>query len=341
MSSPGDSFTVQFTTQNPNTGAAQNADSPPTGVLVRNGVDTAIVVTITNPATGVYNASWTIPTSYVAGDEVQIRIAAAVAGVGGTDILWTATLILGPSTSTESPHYTSVTLVRNHKVNGRVVDLTAFTDAELEEAIVLAEKMIEGITNDIFYTLSNQTYSFDGKGLSKIWFPPRVPYKLLELTSTKFIDIVSGDEEILVEDEDFIRYEHYLEMTREYGRSPRERTFGSSSSFYKGQKNIQIVGDWGRTVTPPEIKYVTRVLAIERLKPGSTKISGSDISQASWPDFAISVRGAGEGGHDITGGTTGYPDLDRMLARHINYIDLFMAIPDTKQTYDGWDEGRF
>jgi hypothetical protein len=336
MAKAGDQFTVQFTTQNPTTGAAQDADSLPTAVLVKDGVDTAVTVTVAHVATSIYNVSWAIPLAYEAGDVIQIRVTATVAGVTGNDIIWQSTLALGPSVNTEEPHYTTPTFIRQRKINGKIVDLTMFTDAELEEAIVLSEKMIEWLTNDIFYTLVGYTYTFQGKGLNQLFFYPPVPFKLLSLTSVKFVDILSGDEEELTEDTDFVRHNHYLEMTGEHTRSPSRVSFGSSGVFYKGQNNVQITGNWGAITTPPEIRYVAEMLTLERLKPGSTKLNSSDISQASWPDFSISIRGAGEGGSDITGGSTGFPELDRILGRHINYIDMFLALPDSKQTYDNW-----
>lgn len=87
---PSDVVSIQFTTQNATSGAAANADSLPTAVLVKNGDDTAETVTVTNIATGVYKASVTIPSSYVAGDEVQLRVAATVSSVAGKAVIWNA-----------------------------------------------------------------------------------------------------------------------------------------------------------------------------------------------------------------------------------------------------------
>ncbi len=78
---PGDAFAFQFTTQD-STGAATNADGTPTGTVVKNGTDDATpTVTVTNPSTGVYKASLTVPVGYVAGDVFQVRVAATVSGV--------------------------------------------------------------------------------------------------------------------------------------------------------------------------------------------------------------------------------------------------------------------
>lgn len=87
---PSDTVTVQFTTTEPTTGAAADADSLPTGTLVRNGANTAEAVSVSNITTGVYSAAVTIPAGYAAGDEVQIRIAATVGGVTGQGVVWTA-----------------------------------------------------------------------------------------------------------------------------------------------------------------------------------------------------------------------------------------------------------
>lgn len=47
-----DAITAEFTTANPTTGAAADADSLPTGTLVINGTDNGATVTVTNIDTG-------------------------------------------------------------------------------------------------------------------------------------------------------------------------------------------------------------------------------------------------------------------------------------------------
>lgn len=80
---PGDSFGFQFTVQGAS-GALTDADTSPTGTMVRNGVDdtgTGTTVTISHVSTGLYKATGTIPAGYVKGDDFQVRINATVAGV--------------------------------------------------------------------------------------------------------------------------------------------------------------------------------------------------------------------------------------------------------------------
>lgn len=89
---PGDAISLRFIVSSPATSAAVNADALPVGTLVRNGANTAEVVTIANVATGDYSASFTIPAGYAAGDEVQLLIAATVGGVAGKGYIWQASL---------------------------------------------------------------------------------------------------------------------------------------------------------------------------------------------------------------------------------------------------------
>lgn len=84
---PGQSVGFQFITQSL-TGEAQNADSLPAGFLVRNGDDSAEAVTITNIATGVYKAAYTIPTTWDYQDTVAVRIEATVGGIAAKAIRW-------------------------------------------------------------------------------------------------------------------------------------------------------------------------------------------------------------------------------------------------------------
>jgi hypothetical protein len=88
---PGDTVWVEFITSRFDTGAATNADSSPAiaGTLNRNGTDDgSVTITITNIDTGRYKATFVIPATYVAGDELNLSIAATVNSVAGKGIVW-------------------------------------------------------------------------------------------------------------------------------------------------------------------------------------------------------------------------------------------------------------
>jgi hypothetical protein len=238
-------------------------------------------------------------------------------------------------------NYATVAEVKAFKVDGSVVDLTGYTDAEIEVEIGLAEDIIEGICNDIFYE-KDEVLRFDGNGLTRLFFKPLVTYKLLSINSVKEYDL-DGTTVLYdyVENEDYKRYDFYIETAREYWDelySPRKRSqfnFGYDFVWPKGQKNIVVDGTWGNEEIPPAIKRATILLTLEKLIPGSAGLSTpSDVTQASWSDFTISFS---TGGNDY-GDTTGYPEIDRLLYKHINWINLFNAIPAQKETYDRPDQ---
>lgn len=168
---PSDVVSIQFTTQNATTGAAANADSLPTGVLVKNGDDTAETVTVSNIATGVYKASVTIPSGYVAGDEVQLRIAATVSSVAGKAVIWAG----------------EVDTARGSELTAAV---WAYATRTLTQSAASAAATIEGTTLTV-YRGTTWTIALTGLGSlttnSKLWFT--VKERLTDTDSAALIQV--------------------------------------------------------------------------------------------------------------------------------------------------------
>jgi hypothetical protein len=83
---PGDAYSTEFTTSNPTTGAAANADSLPVATANHNGTDDgtfSAALTVTNLDTGRYKITGTVPSGYAAGDTVTVTVAATCGGVAG------------------------------------------------------------------------------------------------------------------------------------------------------------------------------------------------------------------------------------------------------------------
>jgi hypothetical protein len=227
-------------------------------------------------------------------------------------------------------NYATSTEVKAFKVDGVVVDLTSYTDAEIDVDIGLAEDFIERITNNIFYS-KTETNQFDGNGLHKLFFFPSIVYPVISITSVKDVDIDGTVLDTLVENQDFITYPHYLEVSLAFPEDSPRRRISQGGNWPKGQKNIHVEGTWGRSVLPPAIKRATILLTLERLKPQSTGMVPKDIKQAVWPDFTVTFRGREE---DLVGQSTGYNLIDRLLEPYLNNVDMFLVVPDTKQTFD-------
>jgi hypothetical protein len=96
-----------------------DADSLPTGTLVVNGNDNGATVTVTHKTTGTYKAAVTLPT-LVAGDIVQVRIAATVGGSGSGGIAFTATSDALRSGKAQAGGTSSITLDAGASPNGFV-----------------------------------------------------------------------------------------------------------------------------------------------------------------------------------------------------------------------------
>jgi len=85
---PGDPYYGEFTTCRFDTGAATDADAPPTAIATRNGVDDlAFSLTVTKIDTGRYKLAGTIPGTYASGNAVQICANATVGGVAGKSVI--------------------------------------------------------------------------------------------------------------------------------------------------------------------------------------------------------------------------------------------------------------
>lgn len=77
MNTAGSLISVDFNI-NDAFGVSTDADSLPVAVLVRDGVDTAVVVTVINKETGIYNASFTVPDDVSQGNVLQVRMTATI-----------------------------------------------------------------------------------------------------------------------------------------------------------------------------------------------------------------------------------------------------------------------
>jgi len=223
-------------------------------------------------------------------------------------------------------NYVAVAELKACKIGGEVVDLSMFTDAEIQAALDEAEEMIERLLGDWFYAKA-VTQLIDGNGLYELYFFPEIPAKCLSLTSIKEVD-VDGSTVLFTytENDDFTKYDHYIRMFHlaQGYESPRVRSF-QGGRWPRGERNIQIVGSFGWTTTPAAIVKATKYLALESLLPGSTNLASQDTSQASWPDFTVTFRG--DSGRDGVY-TTGYPEVDRWIQPYLNVVDMFMVVPD-------------
>jgi len=230
-------------------------------------------------------------------------------------------------------NYATYTEVRTHKVAGEVVDLVAFSDAEITAEIAIVEEFIELFTNDWFYA-QTKTVVYDGGDYYRLFFPPEIVAPAISITSVEELD--DDGTTVLTtytEDEDFKVQEHYLDMLR---TADTLRRVTKTSRFPKGKSNVKVVGSFGRSTVPAAIKRATLLWTLENLIPGSSGMATPDVIQAVWPDFTVTYKRSG----NETDFSTGYLELDRLLARYINFVDMFLGATDgmTPADYNPWRE---
>lgn len=194
----GDFVSKDFTVQD-GTGAASNADFLPTAVLVRNGSDTAVVVTVTNKETGVYNISFTIPATYEAGDEVEVRVTAVVSSITAKDYVFSTTLD-GPTifTAVTGPisagQYVSVS--EGEAYFATKLHVQAWTDSTIDEknrAIYEGTRLIDYLCFSGDKTDADQFLEFPRNGDTDI--PEAIKTACLEI-ALALLDGVDPDLEL-------------------------------------------------------------------------------------------------------------------------------------------------
>lgn len=219
-------------------------------------------------------------------------------------------------------NYVSVAGLKAAKTpTGDTLTWSSWTDAEILEIIERNEALVEDYCNDIFYSLS-ATYTFDGNYKPCLFFPPKVRYRCLSVTTVKDIDIDGEVVETLTENDDFVRYDYYLEMSKAWpGDRPRKGVF-RGGVWPVGQNNIQVAGNWGRSTTPKAITRAVELLCMVETHPDEIAVAPSGVVQASWPDFTATFAGSKVSAQS----GTGYVEIDRMLQPYVNLSSLFVVM---------------
>jgi hypothetical protein len=219
-------------------------------------------------------------------------------------------------------NYATASDVTSYKIDGSTVDLSAYTTAEIDTVITRTEEYIEYVTNDVFYS-KTATFKFDGNGQNKLFFVPVTPLKLLTITSVKDLDFDGSTViQTFVENTDYKKYDFFIETHRRYPNNDVRRGIGRGGNWPRGQKNIEVVGTWGHSATPEDIKWCTTVLTIERLKPGTSKLTSRDVKQVNWSDYTVTFAGTSDEGN-----LTGFIDVDRILSKYVNVSSMFIPVP--------------
>lgn len=213
-------------------------------------------------------------------------------------------------------HYTNFAQLKAYKgPGGCTLNTDNYSDADLTGIIDLMEAIVESVTGDKF-NLETETNLFDGTGSWVLFFAPRIKYRLLTVTSVTEIEEDGTVIDTLVENDDFVAREYWLEALGRSESRIRTRLF-KGIKWARGVNNFSVTGTWGRATTPLEITEAVKLLAAEKIQPGFTRMVNVDILQKLWSDYQVMFKDTTSS--DNLGKLTGFKEVDRLLEPHINY----------------------
>lgn len=166
----------------------------------------------------------------------------------------------------------------------------AKTDPQLVALIARAEFMVNAWTNNRFDLQSGVTKRVTGSGSQMLILPERLDV----LTSVKFLDLDDGGAIILSEEEvkDIFNRNWYLIAEQNFG-APRTRRF--LGKFPSDEDAVEILGDWGYTIVPGEVKNATCLIVEKTVasEKNAEAIAGSFKSERIG-DYKYELQDTGE-----------------------------------------------
>jgi hypothetical protein len=209
--------------------------------------------------------------------------------------------------------------LRAFKIGCNPIDLSCFTDAELNEALELALDVIQRLTNRNWCAVTERR-CFDGSGEPKQFFRSVTTDKLSTVTLITVAGCGSTTPRTITT---ACVTPYYLDLTL-------AGCCGCGLDIWpEGCKNVCVTGTWGETVVPAAIRRAVKLLALDKLIPGGasggSQCAGmpNNVKQASWPDFSVTFDT--EDTASVDG--TGLLEVDRLIALYANpFTNMFHVL---------------
>lgn len=213
--------------------------------------------------------------------------------------------------------------VKDFKVSGSVVDLSAYSDPEIEETLAVTESIIEGFVSRSFTVEEDTAKVFNGSGRRNQFFVPSYRGKISDVTEVLEIDEY-GDSVYEYSLTDFVVREYFLELLLAKDSDSARRAFsgGTPGRWPAGTDNIQITATWGEE-PPVAVKRAAILMALEQLKPGSSGLTASGLVAEEWEDYKVRYV---QGGMQPSVDSTGFDYVDRLLDRFRVNVAMFQVV---------------
>jgi len=195
-----------------------------------------------------------------------------------------------------------------------------FQTSDITAIIADITGMVNAWTKNYFEAIS-QTLVCDGTGTSSLYLFPYTTYPIISISSIKERDDLEDDwtastVDTLTSTDYYIPADdsHRIDIN-EYWSTLR-RMLVLPGQWTKGQANFQVIGSFGHSTVPTNIKKACVLLAREEITPGYLR--GRMLQRERWADYEYET---GTGLSKAYGKSirviSGYPDVDLLLKPYI------------------------
>jgi len=194
---------------------------------------------------------------------------------------------------------------------------TGWTKTNVESLITDVEFEINDLLQDDYSTPTTETFICDGENTSLMQMGRYTKKPIISISSITWRESTAEDWDSTNnwDSSDFYADKYFIEAT---GANVSAR-YSTRDKFVKGTRNYRIIGSFGHSSVPAQIKFLTVLMVRERLKPGY--LNEMDLKSVSWSDYTVSFSN----NKSSIQSYTGYPILDKIINRYRNK-DSYLAV---------------
>lgn len=232
----------------------------------------------------------------------------------------------GVSSTEDSPRYLTASQLRAWPVRGAALDYGSYSDADLITEIVIAESLVDRYCGTYFDSREGTLY-LNGTGNHYLPIHPYISAPLISTTTLKLLDTDGVTAlQTLTENTDFFANPWSLEKPLDrFRNSAANNGRDDRSHWIRGYRRYELMGTFGSSLVPANVKKAVAFLAMESLFPGTTGMEKSGVYMRRWEDYMEQLA-VGSSPALRPGETTGFDLTDRILEGYLVNPSLFIDL---------------
>lgn len=203
----------------------------------------------------------------------------------------------------------------------------AWTDAEVQTAIVDASQRIDAVTRSHFGE-TTRGIILGGRSTPLLRLTQVTLWPILTATQVEYREEYAATDDFaangeVLDDDTYVISDSHRALLRIYPqtlRGGREPLPSGPPIWLRGSKNYKVTGTFGRNNVPSGVRQACALLVRERITPG-TLAQLEQFEAERFPD-GYSYKRRGGGSSLAPERLTGYPAVDELLAPHVCRIPL-------------------